>query len=318
MAGKRLVAVLAAVLLIVGAVVLRRVMDDDDPSNGPDEPARVACSSDLRAVCEQLDVDGVAVAIEPWSTTVAAVAAGEGPDAWITLAPVHRLAAGPGGEVAFGEAVPLGSAPLAMAVRAERAETLASACDGATTWRCVGDNAGRPWEELGGQETWGNLAPGVDDPTSSATGLLTLGAAAASYFGRSDFNSVDIDADDEFLGWYTRLVRAIPSFVLDAESALDALATGRAIDLAGTSDAGLAELGAAPSSRFTVTYPEPMARADAVLVVAGDGDVPSALANDANTGFTETAGWQPTPDTPNGIPSAGALQTLLDLWDSIR
>jgi len=318
MAGKRVIAVLAAVLLIAGAVVARRMLDDDESSTDRPSSARVACVIDLRSVCEQLDVGQVSITIEPYGTTLDAIGAGTGPDAWITFAPLDRLAAGPDGSATFGDSTALGSARLALAVRAERATPLAAACGGTVAWRCIGENAGRSWESLGGQTTWGSLTPGLDDPTTRATGLLTLGAATASYFGRTDFNAVDIDADDELLGWFSRLTRSVPDFVLDAGSALDPLATGRAVDLAGTSEAELVAIGAAQSSRFTVTYPEPMARADAVLVIAQDGDVPESLTAAATAAFDGAPGWTPTPADPGGVPSAGVLRTLLDLWTSIR
>lgn len=321
MAGKRVVAVLAAALLVTAALLVRRALDDGPDGGGATDggsTARVVCITDLEAVCDALDVRGVTTAVEPYTATLDAFAAGNGPDAWVTVAPLDRLAVGPDGEAVLGDPLPLASTQLALAVRAERTEALTSACGGAISWRCIGEHAGQPWAALGGQSTWGSLAPGHDDPATRASGLLTLGIAAASYFGRSDFNSVDMDADDEFLGWFSRLVRAVPAFVLSAGSALDPLATGRAVDLAGTTDADLATLGGAQSSRFGVTYPEPMGRADAVLVIAADADVPTTLPDAALASARTAPGWTPPTDGPSGLPSAGVLRTLLDLWTSIR
>jgi len=195
---------------------------------------------------------------------------------------------------------------------------LVDACGGAVTWNCIGENAGQPWSSLGGDATWGDLAPGHDNPTERGAGLLTMGNAAASYFGSTTFNAVDIDADTGFVGWFSRLERAVPAFVFAADSALDTLATGRAVDLVGSTDAELTSLGAAPPDRFTVAYPEPVARADAVLVNSTAGGAPIRLAEELRQALLATPGWIATPGDPNGLPSAGVLRTLLDLWESLR
>ncbi|MGD9702214.1 MAG: hypothetical protein AB7Q42_13570 [Acidimicrobiia bacterium] len=321
MAAKRVIAVLAAVLLIVGAVFLRRAIDDPD-EDGPDRPsgggATVACIQDLADACRDIDLGDVDVVVESFSETLADVAGGTGPDAWITFAPLERLAVDELGALAFGDPEVLGSTRLALASRPERVTALAGTCGGAVTWTCIGESAGQPWSSLGGDATWGDLAPGHDDPTQRATGLLTMGSAAAAYFGSTTFNAVDIDADPGFLGWFSRLERSVPSFVFSADSALDTLATGRAVDLVGASDAEVARLGTAQSERFTVAYPEPVGRADAVLVISTQGDVPAGLAGELRDALLATPGWVATPGEPNGIPSAGVLRTLLDLWESLR
>jgi hypothetical protein len=330
MAAKRVLAALAAALLIVGAVIIRRAIDDPSGATTSDGTAAdpsaagttIACIDDLAVVCASLagDLgrDGDMV-IEPFTTTLTAIAAGEAPDAWVTFAPLDRLAVDAEGALAFGdEPVALASTRLALATRAEREPLLAAACGATVSWQCIGERAGEPWSSFGGQATWGNLAPGHDNPSRRALGLLTIGAAAAAYFESTTFNAIDIDADPGFLGWFSSLERAVPSFVLGADAAIDTLATGRAVDVVGTSEAEVARLGAAPTSRFVVTYPEPVGRADAVLLSGPDARLPEGLADDLRQALLATPGFTATPPEPNPIPSAGVLRTLLDLWESIR
>ena len=321
MAAKRVIAVLAAALLVIGAVFVRRTIDDSDDGDTTDPSGgdvTVVCIEDLADVCRLIDSGGIDIVIQSLTQTLAAVAAGQGPDAWITFAPLERLAVDETGVEAFEDPTALASTRLVVVSRAERDAVLVAACGGAVTWNCIGENAGQPWSSLGGDATWGDLAPGHDNPTERGAGLLTMGNAAASYFGSTTFNAVDIDADPGFIGWFSRLERAVPAFVFAADSALDPLATGRAVDLVGTTDAELAGLGAAPPDRFTVAYPEPVARADAVLVNSTAGGAPIRLADELRQALLATPGWIATPGDPNGLPSAGVLRTLLDLWESLR
>ena len=61
-----------------------------------------------------------------------------------------------------GEPDPFASSPVRGGVtrpghgRTRAADgAIAAHCGGTITWRCVGDNAGRPWADLGGQAAWG-------------------------------------------------------------------------------------------------------------------------------------------------------------------
>ncbi|MFM2078341.1 MAG: hypothetical protein RJA49_2231 [Actinomycetota bacterium] len=324
MAAKRVVALLAAALLIVGAVLIRRTIDHRGASAGDTTSVdatreqAVTCVEDLTELCATLRVKGLTVKVEPLTTTLDAIAAGAGPTAWVTFAPIDQLAVGPDGTVAYGAAVPLASTRLSLATRAERADVLAAACGGAITWTCIGKRSGDAWTALGGEASWGNLAPGHDNPSRRALGLLAMGSASASYFGSTTFNAVDLDADPGFFGWFSRLERGIPAFVPNAATALDPLATGRAVDSVGSTEAAVTGVAAAPASRFIVTYPDPVGRADAVLVIANGSSLPSRVGSDLSSALLATPGWTPTPSEPTGIPSAGVLRSLLDLWTTLR
>ena len=104
MAAKRVFAVLAAALLVIGAVFLRDAIDDSDgddttaPSGGD---VTVACIEDLADVCRQVDGGGVDIVIQSFSATLDDLAAGRGPDAWVTFSPLERLAVDAAGAAPF-------------------------------------------------------------------------------------------------------------------------------------------------------------------------------------------------------------------------
>jgi Bacterial extracellular solute-binding protein len=322
MAVKRLLALIAAALLIAGAIVLRSTMDDtsadasDGSSTGSDANGTViTCAPDLADECRATarKMNDLAVIVEDVTTTLDRIAAGEQVDSWVTFAPLERLAVGPDGQPYFGTPTPLASSPLAIVMPTDRATVLAAACD--ITWRCIGENAGDAWSDIGGPSTWGDLTAGHDDPARRALGLAVMGAAASSFFGGTGFNSTDIDADPDFFGWFSRLERSAPPFVVQSDSALAALVTRPGLSLVGTSGEEIAAIESAQLDRFTVTYPEPMVRAQAVLASRAGVDVSDEITG----GLSETlldSGWEAPGDGATGLPSAGALRTLLDLWRS--
>lgn len=320
LALRRILAALAATGLVVGAVVVRRAIDDDPGDDaGPvttateetdgDGPT-VACIADLDAVCAALDTDRWQVRTESWTATLTAAAGGTPPDLWITVAPLSGLLTD------AGEPVAVASTELIEVSRTDRSAVLTGTCGTDDLWSCVGAAAGEPWTELGGAAGWGSVLPGFADPAASAVGVLSLGAAAADYFGTEAFGSTQIESDDGFFGWFTRLAGSVPD---DATADPLALLLRRpsAVNVVATTAAAFATLAGARAAEFTTAYPGPMARADAVVVATGERDVPDELVAELQDLLTEN-GWGPAIAGPNPLPSANTLVRLRSLWEESR
>ena len=136
-------------------------------------------------------------------------------DGWLTLSRNAEIARDRRTRASLAPAIEepserIARSPLVIGIWKDRAAALAPACqDRQITWRCIGELAGRPWVTLAqGQPAWGAVKPGHSDPATTGEGLLVIGQAASSYFGRSDL-TLDDYADDGFLEWFGRLENAV-------------------------------------------------------------------------------------------------------------
>jgi hypothetical protein len=221
----------------------------------------------------------------------------------------------------------LARSPLVLVGFSERLEALEAVCAGEVTWRCLGERAGEPWIDLGlGDAGSAVLRPGHLDPTVSAMGLLVLGQAVSSFFGRTDLNRNDLDSED-FAAWFSRLESAIPEFKPRSGSLVtDMLTLGPAsYDVVGTTEAEASTLldAAAGGPRpIEIVASEPAATADVVLV-AFDGSVDDALGRlgDPLRAALEDSGWGVEDDASlpedAGLPSAGFLVALQERWEEV-
>ncbi|MBK9181044.1 MAG: substrate-binding domain-containing protein [Acidimicrobiales bacterium] len=351
---KRFVAFAVAAGLVAGAFALRdRVRDGDDTGGDTTERVlRLTCSPEVADACEAIaaDHDEVAVTVEPAGVTAARLTASDvdaldpGLDGWLVPAPwpqqVDEARARAGSAPLFADdgGPPLARSPLVLAVWDDRAEVLAPACGGEITWRCLGDVGGQRWADLGGPTTWGPVKPGHDPPDTSATGLVVLGQAVTSYAGRADVSAADFQ-DDAFRAWLARLEDAVPTFSPAAGSAFEQLLVvgPAAFDAVGTTEAQavpLLERSPARSSALTLLYPSPVATADVVLGLPAGRRPAERLASlvrgPDGAAALAASGWrvdgQPAapgiPDQPplpadDGLPSAGALAALRQLWQEV-
>lgn len=348
----RPLAVVAAALMIGASLAVRAFVIDDNGSGGGsgerDGPFRVACAAELRAACEAVKSGDVEVVVEPAGETEAALASAAGAneagiDAWLTYAPSVGIVADAreraGLDPILGDpGEPLARSPLVLVARADRAGALRGTCGGEVTWACLGEAAGKPWPDAGGQETWGRVRPAHGHPRITGDGLLALGHAAGSYLatdeiGPDDVSRLDWETSDTFPGWFQRLERSIPVDAFDGGDPFTRFLQTRlsAYDfVAMTEAAATTELArAAPDVRdaATVLYAAPVATADVVLVPVGEAH-PGDLAGDlrdalADAGFRvggdppPGAGGAPgLPDT-DGLPSPGALIALRDYWEDV-
>ncbi len=286
------------------------------------------CASDLGQVCDELRdafSGRVDVTVESAGTTADRLRRLDGDpevDGWLvadpwpalvdearrfgSLAPIFDASAGP----------PLARSPLVVVAWKERAEALAPTCpDAKVGWTCLGEAAGRPWTERNGRPEWGDVKVGHADASDDGTGLLVLGQATVTWFGRTDLSTFDLD-DEGFQRWFSGLERPMaPS----RTSPLDRmLQIGRAAyDFVATTEADAAKVDTAASrAALTKIYPSSMATADVVLAVTpgGRGERLRDIATERAAEALTQSGWK-APNAPglppgNGLPSPGLLDAL--------
>ena len=313
--GRRVLAVIGAVALVLTAIVVRSVIEGDDggsPADGAhDGEEVVVCDTDFADEC-RVGLEGVTLRIEDSATTSATLLdEGRGDvDAWITSnawfeLTQHRLAA-QGSNVEVGFATPLATARVVVAAVAARADAITTLCDARGTWRCLGEEAGRPWSEVGGQPSWGPVRTGLPS-AETAVGLSTLAAAAAGYFGGTDFAANDFPA--AFAPWLDSLARA------SGEGDPDLLTT--LVRRQGTYDAGgVLEHLARPRPELVVLPVDGGPAAEVVAV---------ALSDDATDRWPELqgalvgAGWTASEPAggPTGVLGPGVTGALYSLWKDV-
>jgi hypothetical protein len=331
-ARRRVVALVGAVALVLVAVVVRDRLVGDEGGSGGD--GTVVCPTELADVCEQaagdLDVR-VEDAIETADSLVAARRADEvDVDMWLVPRPwaeaVVDARARANAEPLLGDPVgPIARSPVSLVVWDEREAALeGGSCNGALTWRCVGDAADRPWDEVGGRPHWGEVRAGLADP-GSATGLMVLGGATAGYFERSDYASNDFDGGlSSWLGGW-----ASSSDEAAGDDPVSRMLTRGPGELAVLGALEADALPATDRDDVQVLVPEPFATADLVVVPVGDSDGPADdVADDGDLlDALAQAGWR-VPDHPlasgldpdltltddDGLPGGAVLRALLDRW----
>lgn len=351
---RRLLAVVAAVLLIVIAVVIRSRLNSGTSNDGKgstNQTATVVCVTELKKVCDQLHAKqpSVDVRVEEAGTTLATLSAAgfdrekANIDAWLAPAPYTQMVNEARARASLQPVLAdpsrtLARSPLVLAIWNDRIDALHKACPGGdVTWKCVGDFAGAPWAEHGGDARWGVLKPGHPPPDKSATGLLVLAQASGQDLGRPDYASNDLD-DPAYRAWLQQLEQAVPTFTPSAGTALDQmLFTGpSAFDLAGSIEAlaGPSVVASRDKDKLAILYPSPVATADIVLVpLVGSeqgGRVKSVLESNDGAEALAQNGWRVTgqpaaagvradqalPDG-NGLPKPGVLEALRQTWSEV-
>ena len=325
---RRVLAVLGAVLMVAVALLVRSAIDsgDDGGSGGGDDATpQLLCAEELARVCQTLADDGLAdVTIEPVGTTVdrlGAVDADLEADAWLTLDPfseqVNERRDVALGSPVFGEPLETGfSTGLALVAQDDRGAALEADC-AAVGWACVGDAAGEPWADHGGETTWGPVKPGYDAPDTSATGLLVIAQAMADHLEDPGFAGQDIDAR-----WLGDLEDAVPTRTAGPSLLKLAQQGGAAFGAVGALEADAEAVSeTAQGEDLSIFYPDPMFRASAVLAPGrgGDEDLLDALddlvtSDELAEAFAD-AGWDNVTDGVP-LPSAGVLDALRSAWEA--
>ncbi len=328
----RVLALVAAVIMVVGSLVVRSRLDEGqgggDGDGGGD--MRLVCSTELAAVCEALE-GRAKVSVEPAGVTADRLATGHGgpasldgwlvPSSWPEMVQAARRRSGLEPLLETGPV--LARSPLVLAVWPDRLDLLRRGCPppGPVTWRCWGDGAGQR-----------HVKPGHAD-VSEAVGVAAVGAATAGFFpNRTDLARADLEDNDEYRSWLTRLERSVATFRPTLGSALrDMLVKGPVeFDAVATSEAEAGPLVSASArpEKPTVIYPSPVATVDVVLArVPGgrSGRLSRAVAGDGLEALAG-GGWRvpkrglargvpPQPELPptNGLPEPGVLDFLRTL-----
>jgi hypothetical protein len=312
---KRALAVLVAVGLVVGAFVLRGRLDgggDGGPEPSGGQVAEVvACVDEVVAECQVVTGDVArpvtagealdALAADPMEPDDAEV------DAWVlprfVVDAVAAERARQGAPPAFGEvSEPIAHTEVVPAGLPDRVAALEAACGRPLDWACLAELAGRPWSDLG-QPFPGVVRLGLDPPSSSATGLVALGALASAALGPFDPNQTDAQS------WLQDLERNRLADPPRGQGALAVLATR-----AGTYDVAAALLAdarqvAEANPRVGVARPAPAAVFEVVVASGAGRDLDRALVEDLSEELARS-GWEEG-EPPAGLVPAGDVLSAL-------
>lgn len=205
--------------------------------------------------------------------------------------------------------------PTDTTTATSRATALTSGCAGDALWTCLGNNAGAPWTDLGGETSWGTVRPALGDVADSALGLASFAAAVAGYTGVDAPTAFDWESDSSFIGWVRRLVRQSERAPDTAGTPLRTMATrASALDVAATAGYELAALGTS-GDRFELVYPQPDMWLQAVIAVPAGVAAPADLASGAIDALS-AAGWDARDAATTPLPSASTMLALRALWEA--
>ena len=326
---------LAAVVLIAAAFLVRRnVLDDDDADAEPPGGTAVAttaaasasgaviCITELAAACAAIGEahPELSVTVEPAGTTLdrlAVLADGAEVPVWLTVAPfpamVDSLRDAAGLTPLGGTGDVIAATPLVVATPAGgRAGVLATGCAGAPLWRCLGEHAGEPWTELGGEAGVAHGAP-VARPRRArgrGPGLVRRGRRPGTSAARRSRSSA----------WepIRRSSRGCASS--PARSTRPPCRAGRRWPRWSPGPArstsppppppSSAALGAT-ADRFDASYPEPSMWLEAVLAVPDGAAVPDDLGGVATGAL---GGWDAPSAATQPLPGASTMLALRALW----
>lgn len=313
--AQRVLALLAAVGLVLVAIVVRAAIDDgggrDDGTDAGNGELEVYCAQDLQAACDGLAGQGATVTYQAAAVTAALIAEGspqlDGVDGWVTTSAWIEVLQARAPDV-LPVAMALATTSVVVAVDTDRTEAVGSLCAGEALWRCLGDNAGTPWGDLGsgGRPAWGALKTGLPTPDSAA-GLGVLASVASGFFGQTDFASNDFELEG-FAAWLGAL--AAPSGRGEDDP------TGVLATVQGKYTA-VGDLGAFAAQRgVDVLEPTPPIEISAVLVrLPGGNDLPDPTP--ARDGLV-ASGWEPSPgDAPAPTLKPGVMAALHELWTEV-
>lgn len=338
MNAKRIGSLGLAILLVVGAFLVRRNMIDDDGVDDPEssvattpdreDATAIVCITELEDVCDALATNNadLDVTIEAASVTMDRLAAlDDAADAplWLTIEPypamVDALRQGRGVDPIGAEVSIVGASRLGIAFPAATGgapgpvAAITTHCGGQAIWRCVGDNTGATWSELGGEASWGTLRPSLGDVTNSALGLASLANAVAGYLGDGDVTRSRWEADNQFLTWFRPLSDASESVALSGGSPVRTMVTRpSALDAGATATFEVTALGAT-GDRLELNYPQPEMWVNAVIATPPSVAAPDGLVADL-TAQLEAEGWESPAAAGPALPSASTLLALRTLW----
>ncbi len=206
-------AVIAALVLIALAVFVRGLLVDDDASGSGSNEKKgrkgeapvVACTPELKAVCDALADEGEIADDPPELDLDGATDPDADIDGWITWNPAPQIANFAAGQnPVWAEPTVLGSAVEAVLIDDSAAADLPGACRSRPTWTCLADAAP-------------GLSIGVGDP-ATAEGIARLAPFARTFTTDDDYRDLDTDG-------LVELISSPPDDQTDARDMADRLTT---------------------------------------------------------------------------------------------
>ena len=327
--GKRIGAVLLAVALVAGALLLRRNViegsDDDTDStattSAPSVPAgQIVCASELEAACDAIAeaYPDREVLVEPAGVTLDRLASlDDGAEApvWLTIEPfpamVDELRAAADATPLYASSEALGASPLGVATPdIEHSDALTTGCADLPLWRCLGEYAGEPWTELGGEPEWRTVRPSLGAVDREAVALASFADAVTDYLG-DPLSIANLD-DPTRISMRPLADTVDPSQV--SGSPLETMAVRPSLlDVAATTEAERSSL---PGEQFDVKYPDPTMWVEAVLAVPDGVSVPNDVTDTATAALSDT-GWTEPSTAAQSVPGASTMLALRDLWGQL-
>jgi len=347
-------AIVAAVLMIAGGFYLRTRTNATDEAKNIEAgkvTGTLVCAVELRTTCDELRAShpDLEIRYEEAGTTATKLEATtfnhvDGKiDAWLVPKAFPAMVNDNRSRSSLEPAIDdpskvLARSPAVIVAFRDRVAALAKRCgvaDDQVNWKCIGENAGTSWADLG-TSFGGEVRPGYPVPDQSATGLLVLAQAAAEQVGRADFARNDLD-EPGFQAWLAQLERSIrqPSA---AQTPLQVMLSQ------GVSQyqfVGSLEAFAGPTvpvsrdkDKLRILYPSPVTTADLVVVPVRGSDKGARVKQLIESGVAASslakAGWrvegQPAIDgvgnaalpEGDGLASPGALIALIEEWNEVK
>lgn len=302
-----LVALFVGGLILLGGYVIPRLGGDETDAGGTDEDISgltLACVAALEPACAnaaaQLDVSAVTWA--PGRTL---------PNRFVLLAPAEDLP----DELMPGPVIV--ESPIVIGAWLDRSSILLARC-GALDIDCVGSVLGRQWEDLGGNDAWGDVKVGLADPTRSEAGLLAWSIVHPSSSRTAIGQSLRLVADSD--------ARLTTDLVLFGDSRADVVVTTE-VAVASQFQNAIGRGG-----RLEIFYLEssPWVEYVAVADGFGSGRLVERLQEVEIGEIFAAAGVRPTtgtftfaepigePGTRTAAPDTATRGTLLTAWEQTR
>lgn len=313
---KRLAALGVAVGLIVGALFARGqwIEGDDSGDRSSDAKTVLVCAVELAAMCNEVASAFPEVIIRTANVGDSLEDLGDD-EMWFTFTPFPEIITQTRERSRLPErtyvTAPVASSNVVVVAFPDRTATLTATCGNPVDWRCLGQQAGNDWSDIGGDASWREVRPAFA-PLSSGIGRLGIASAVSGYFG-----DAPIDANDpSFTSWARPLARAVPAAALSSGTAIATIEVRpSSLDVA---VGAAAELSANGSDRFAVTAVSTNTRVDLVLATPSSVEAPSGLAA-ALTTAALAAGWS-TPGSPNTTgepPDANTVVVTSQVWEDL-
>lgn len=299
--------IVGALILITGYVVPRLGGGDQSGPSGIEEDISglvLVCVPALEPACDAVAAE-IGIASIGWEPD------GDLPDRHVLVAPAGDLPEG------ATTGTPIAESPIVIGAWLDRSQVLSAHC-GQVDFECIGSTLGSTWEEIGGNDAWGDFKLGLADPSRSETGMLGW-STAQPLATRSDMSHS------------LRLVtvtdaRLTSDLVLFGDSRADVVITTE-VALFGQLDNAIGRGG-----RLEIFYPasSPWVTYVAVGDGFGSGGLLDRLTEPEIAQLFATAGLRPvtgsvtypqslgTPGSRSAPPDQSTRATLLEAWERTR